>query len=422
MSRIGTPGFTSTEACGLGVDVQAVSKFESRSKLMSTSAGAVLYYAAFFLYSLVVGFEATTFEDIAFGSLSLLLDLAQVVVLALLMLKMLMERANPGSWLLVLCLLLVGFVSWRQSGDSKLFWCIIFIVCGEEIRIRNLAVASLCALLAVVTVTVTCAYYGAIEDIIYARSDGTIRHAMGFDHPNKFGLYFFMICTNIAIIRFEKPILPSVILLMISAFVCIVVANSRTTAILSIVEALLLVLFRTPRTDRGKYRTIHLSVVIMVFSLVVSLYFMVFYDSSNALHAMLDEFTNTRLYWAHRQLTMAPLTLLGNDYVSCGPLFYSSDGSPVFFYVDNAYACLILKYGLIPSLLFLAAWMVVVRDEARRAELNVVLFGLTVLAIYGIMESYPLAISCNFFLISVSKYLYRNRCASRLSGLCEGAS
>lgn len=375
----------------------------ARTQLEDESAYAMFYYAAFAVYILMSLIKMTTFHEIFFVPVDIFETFATSIIIVLLAAKMLFQRARLSTWFFVIAISIIGFLSWQNAGEGWLFWLFLFVACGEGVSLYRLAFIALITSVIVVIYTTSCASLGIIENVIKYRPDGTTRYSMGFVHPNSFGLVMLMACTSFSVLRFDKHPAPSIVTLIIAALLSISVADSRTPALLAVLQICLLVIFHSAKTEhsRNLWRKIFLALIFG--SVGISIFFMFFYSSTNSLFQSLDALVNGRFGLAHSYYELAPISLLGNDYSNYDPIFYNTeDGTASQFMVDNAYCHIILRYGLLPSLIFFSSFCSLSVLVYRQQRWDALLFGLVVMSLYAIEENMGTMVESNYFLVSAA--------------------
>jgi hypothetical protein len=307
------------------------------------------------------------------------------------------QKMTATQWLLVIVLSAIGFITWQIAEESWFFWLILVVVAGKGIKVKNLAWISLVVTSLLFVLIVLSAQYGLIVNEVYSRA-GVTRYAMGFNHPNIFGLYLLIICLSFSIIRFGKNPLPDLILLAAAAIVNLSVADSRTSAVLAVVQGVLLLTFylvKTPHAqDVARKALIALIVLIFCFSYLG----MIFYDSSNATMVAINQILSNRPSLAHAYFEMAGIPFLGDNYLTYPPIYWSNGHSSLFV-VDNAYCHLLLRYGLIAAFVFYVGYCLLLKNILKEKHWNALFFGLVVMAIYGTSETFGIKLEANYFLI-----------------------
>ena len=362
------------------------------------------YYLAYGLFLFSGLYTSATFDSFFGMALQDFLNGFQAVALVLLVIKFISQRASFRGWCLALGIVAVGFVSWRASDEGFLFWAALFIVCSDRVNVRVLAAISLVVVSLLTALTFTFACAGVIENRVVMR-DGVARLSMGFFHPNNFGSKLLLICASAAVLRYGKDPLPIMPICLIAAALCYTLANSRTSAALCVLIGVLSAIFYVTDT-RTMQRRLSIGFLVLAAALILfSLYAMIFFDSSNGFQAALDEALSGRLRWAHAYYKLQPLTLFGSDFEDVPMIYYSSSGELTKFVVDNAYAHLVLRFGLIPSAIFFIGLFALFLCLVKQQRWDYMLFGLTLMTILGFMEKSGIQVDCNYFIVAMGTEL-----------------
>lgn len=360
---------------------------------------SVAYYMAYALYATSCFLEHTMFESIFGIPKGTFANGMQFIVLFLLAVKFIIQRMPLKGWAIAATIVLISFISWRRSGEGWLFWLALFMVCAEDVDIKILANITMCVVAVLLPITIFFASAGVIENYISVRA-GTTRQALGFAHPNALGFYLLLFCTTFSVLRFGRGPLPDILLIIAIVSVNLVVADSRTSAALSVLQVVLLLIFYTVRAPRIR-RVFSILFIIGTASIIAASYWlMVNYDASNALEAMIDSALSGRIGLAHSYYLMQPLTLFGSSFSQFAPI-YVSNGVPSSFTVDNAYCHLLLRYGIVPTFLFLCGLIALLVKLTREGRWDYLLFGLVLMCFYGLGESLGIRVECNFFLVAM---------------------
>lgn len=361
----------------------------------------IFYYVAFALYLALSFFKRTTFECILFMAVDDFDLFATTVVVLLLLSKMLARRIRFSGLVVASIMVVVGFVSWRESGEGWLFWLFLFVACGEGVSLRRIAFIVFAVNLSLMTLTVVCAQMGMIDNVVMFRIEGEIRYSMGFVHPNSFGASLLAVCLSLSVLRFGKNPVPSIIVSIFAAVLSMVLADSRTPAILVILQAFLLALFYMVRGERGR-RALRVSLLVTAgAALLLSLYFLLFYNPSNTVHHALDSFVNGRFSLSNAYYELSSFSLFGNDYSSYSPIYWDMNGVTNQFVVDNAFCHIVLRFGVVAGVLFAFGYasLLIAAGRDKRDDLS---FGLAVMALYSIEETAGAMVDINFFLVAAA--------------------
>lgn len=361
------------------------------------------YYLAFGLYVLSCFFNGTTFESILGVTVGVLSDALRAGVLALLVFKFFSQRTSFHCWVLATIVVAIGFISWRASDQGFLFWLALFIVSAEQVDLKVLAAISLVVTSVLMALTLLFAGAGFIENRVSVRG-GVTRYAMGFLHPNNFGAQLLLICSAVSVLRFGKDPTPVIPLFIMAALLNNYLANSRTSAALCVFLGVLLVIFNVVKSPAARQRLSMALFGLVLLVVLLSLYMMFCFDPTNGFQVAVDDALSGRFKWAHAYYQLQPLTLFGSNFKQLAPIYWSN-GVPSTFVVDNAYAHLVLRFGIVPSILFFVGYSILFVHLIRQRRCDCVLFGLALMAIFGFAEVAGIQVECNYFLVAIGSDL-----------------
>lgn len=383
------------------------SKLGSASKALSTASleyyANFAYYFAFALYATSRFLSYTTFETMLFLPKDTFADALQAIALVLLVVKFVLQRVPLHGWFIATTIVLVGFASWQQAAEGWLFWLVLFVVCSEGISIKALAGTTFVIVAVLTPLTMFCGSLGIIENRISVRA-GVYRQALGFTHPNNLGYFVLLLSTSFSVMRWGERPIPDIILILLTLPVNLLIANSRSSAALSLFQIALLLVFWLVRNPKAR-RLVSVGCVAVVAMVVAFSYWsLVFYNASDAIMRALDTALTGRLNLAHAYYQVQGLTLFGSDYSQANLVFWES-GKPYTFVVDNAFCHLLLRYGIVPTALFLAGLFSLLAKLLHERRWDSILFGLTLMSVYGFCETLGIQVECDFFLVSMGTEL-----------------
>lgn len=362
--------------------------------------------SAFCFYILETRVSHTQFTSVLGLSIGSVENLLQVVIVGLLLLKIvLFDHLNLREWAIAAVLMGVGLAAWRTAGESWVFWLAMFVTCGKQCRIKDLAVVMLVTSSLVFVVTVLFAQGGAIESIALAR-DGVqeTRSSLGFSHPNYFGAMLMAICVSVSVIRFGKRPWLDLLLIGVCAIVALNVADSRTTVLCLSLQALLILIFYYVNGDSARLFFRWAFFLTVVMCCVISVYFMIAYSPGIAWHSAVNAIMNTRFSLAHNYYLLHQPDVFGFEYAYAAPILV--DGELSRFVVDNAFCHFILRFGIVPSVFFFGGVTLLYFKAIRERSWGPCLFGLTLFLICGMSETYGVRVEQNFLLIAMASLLY----------------
>ncbi|MBM6776531.1 hypothetical protein H7U34_04445 [Collinsella tanakaei] len=340
----------------------------------------------------------------------------QAAAIFLLLLKFILQRVSIKGWTLAAVLVLIGFISWRTSKEGWLFWLAIFVTCAQGVRLKPLACTCLITATSFTLVTVIFASYNIIENIVSVRLD-IVRYAMGFSQPNNFGIFLLLICISLSVLRFGKNPLLDIIVISAAVLVNLLIADSRSMAVLAILQAVVLVIFYNVNSSHCRRIASIGFVILAVMLFITSIYFMIYYNGNNAIHYTINRLLSGRLNLAHEYYQMQPLTLFGSSFEEFPPIYWQ-DGQPYTFVVDNAWCHVILRYGIVPSACLLLGICLLFWKMIKNLEWDALLFGMTLMMVYGFSETLGIRFECNYFLYAIgAKLLFPETTVNELKSM-----
>ena len=370
-------------------------------------ASRASYYIAFSLYSIGAFFQLTSFSEVLGIQKDLFVAVLQDAALLLLIYKFFTGKTSVLGWCVIILAVFIGFLSWQLGDEGYFFWLVLFVVCSDGIEIRRLAQITLCIVASLTIITVVSCNFGIIENRVFRRAD-TVRYGWGFRHPNYFSAYLLLFCICFSVLRFGKNPLPDMMLICGALVVNLAVLDSRSSAILSIMQMALLFIFYTVKTRRGRRIWSIVFFCGMFLAISLSLYFMIGYDPGNSLHMRLNNLLSLRPSLAHGYYSMQSLTPFGADFSEFEPIYWEN-GQPAKFIVDNAFAHLVLRSGFISAAFFFSAVAALMINLIINDKWGSLMFGLVLLITYGIGETLGIRIECNFFLVGIGTELLFDR-------------
>lgn len=374
------------------------------NKVGDVSVAEILFYLAFFVYFIFSGIQRTEYLTVFGDSFEFTKIIIQIIVIGLLLLKLIVQSQRIEHYILAAAMVVLGFITWKMSGTAWLFWASIFIVSGYGVDIDRLSFIVLTSSLILLITTIGGVAVGVIPNACFVRG-GVVRYGMGFIHPNYLGLFCFITCASFSATKLGSSIWPDLILLTVSAAFVLIACNSRTSVLLMVFQALLLIVFYFCKSERSRDFSRRLFLYLFIGIVVISLYFMVCYNPANLIHAKLNNVLSGRLYFMNAYFKLAPFSLFGCSFEGFPPIYWENGQSQIFV-VDNAFAHLYLHFGVIAFAIFVAAYCFILRLFSKNKAWNSCLFLLVLMAVCGFTETVGLQIECNYALVILSVFLF----------------
>lgn len=378
-----------------------------KSCLSEAFAGECLtYYIAFLLFVLWGWLDRTTLWDLETSHTAALFEKAvQAIVMALLAVSFVRQRAKAREWASALALGVLGFVVWRTAAEGWVLWLVLFVICGKGVKLKPLAAIMLLSVPLVLLLASVAAKTGLIENEIVVRSaNAALRNPMGFSHPNFFGAA--LLVASLALVpligakcRFIFPAL-----CVVAAILSLSIADSRTSALCLVASAAAFPIYRAMKRKSMGRSAGYILMAILAVMVALSFGYMVFFDPSRPLDAVLDRLLSGRLRLAHTYYVDHTPGLFGYSYPD-GTLYWTGE-KDVTFVVDNLFAHVLLRYGLVFCAVFLTALFLLCAKMSKEGYFGPLLFGMAFFLLYGMSETLGCRVECNFYIISLWTVLY----------------
>ena len=361
------------------------------------TAYQVIYYFAFILYSSAYIISFTTLDN--YHLTNSIQYLVILLLFTLLIIRFVSNDFSFPSFALAFCFLTIGFISWHVTNEKDLLIVFAFIVVSDQVPVKKLAKIVLTEEIIICILVISLSHFGLIENYSYIRN-GTVgstrvRYAMGFSHPNRFGSSMLAIACAYAVIHFKKFRKIDILLYVLLSMMTIIIADSRTSALM-----ILLVMFFAAFLNKRRYilstRAICIGMILIYLGIVIlSLYEMCFFNSRNFFMRSLDKLLSGRFMLAHFYFEKNPIRLFG--YNSSLLKHYITGFDNIM--IDNAYAKLLILYGIFPGIIFLCIYLLIFLHSLKSNYISAAVFAAFIYACVGLTESQALHFAMNYSLI-----------------------
>lgn len=377
---------------------------------------AVVFYIAFALFLASSLLSETNFEQFFLIDANVVRSLLSLWASIYLALYLVLSNIRVSRLVISLLIILFSLIIWFTSGESDYVWLSLFFVSSVSIDEKSIYKITVCVYSCVLLVTMICSFAGVIDSqVMLSERLAQSRYSFGFTHPNQFARVLTVICLSLMALYFEeglsKKIAIAACVLLLLLFESFTV-GSRTTEIILIIGLSIFMLCENERFRIGINTFAPLLAVIII---LISLTFMVAFNPSNGFIDKLDAFLSHRLGFMHQYFKVCGLDLLGReDFRAAGVGMMSLKGTYNTFVVDNAFAHLILREGIIAFGMFIVLIVISMVIESRRRVFSSIQFGLLLFCLIGFVETYQYKVDCNIFLICVGPLIWDsiNNCLS----------
>lgn len=355
----------------------------------------IVFYAFFIILSVTKGFGFYEWQKI------FILLIIPAFFFGLL--KILISRYTGKQRIAVIALLVLTAIILYESGEVGILF-VMFTILGmknisvDKVMRLGLWVWTICA------ISLSVFSFFNIENTVY-RVDQKLgmgyilRWSLGFTHPNTLHTTYFALCAYIIYELAERFHFKHFVLLMIGNILVLAYSVSYTGfAVVAILLAGGLYVALRPRFCLVEKMLVNL---VLPFVLVISFLFPLILYSSHRI-GRLNQLLSTRIYLANIYLQPECLSPFGvrMSYLSQIRTYLS---------IDNSYIWALIHYGIIPFVLFIAAYFVLIVDYCRKQKTKELLLIVCFLAA-GYME--PLLFNTSFkniTLLFLGEMLFRQK-------------
>lgn len=368
--------------------------------LRRTDASQFFFCLAFVAYTLSSIGNNVNFSGSELASAFLFIKpLLQLLAGGCLTIKLLLQRYTAPRAALAVAIIVCGVLTWRANGSAMMLWLAFFIAAGQDVTITKLSRLVLATTVICAGVVLMLLFLEVIADAARMRADESMRSSLGFRHPNYLGLVLLTACSTYLVAGYKHPRWIQAAICVAAAAVTLVVADSRTVAIVLMLLAVIVVFM--PALQRlGARKVAAITCGVFVLLLAASMWLMVAYNPDDAATSFVNKAISGRPYFMNFYYKTAGITLFGANSEN---LYLGGTDTVV---LDNMYCNVLLQFGLIPSLLVFVGIAAVCIKYGRECLKTPAIWVFLVFLIYGFTESFGLAITSNIYLLSLSTLVY----------------
>lgn len=356
-----------------------------------------LYYAALFLmmfYDVVL--RQSNLKKVY--DVTMVGNIVWAMVIVLLLFKMILTSYTLREMGIMFVIAFICICSWRASGEITLLKFLFFTLAIKGINIEKVERIFIITSISLMLVVILSSLIGIIPNEIVTRRYGLNRYNLGFVAPSTIGYYVFSL-GYLYLARCFKKIRLRVLVWgsMIMGFLWYVV-NCKT-AILALMAVYLL--FLVAWRWEGIFLT-PLTVLAPSLFGIITVYFMVFFNNKNMLHNFLNNLMSRRFMLTNIYYRRTGIHLFG----------FSTDNEALSgIYLDNAYAALLLRWGIVSFLMLILIYSVALYKMVKRKNI-IIIIGILGAALYSLSEAVLYSYGTNLILFYVANELFNSRSES----------
>ena len=292
----------------------------------------------------------------------------------------------------------------------------IWIICGmKKIRINKVISYIFLAHVVGMIIIIDSTLIGLIPDNIILRGN-SIRHSLGFNHPNALGARIFQILFMYIYMLDDKQQKVKVLPILFISFITYQLTKSITVVLLMALSAVLIFIVRIIRKKEHKAKKIVFFIFskfkwMFLFIPIIATYVIVTFESIR------NYFKGTflaRILQAKYYFDFYGFSLFGKQLeINNGIDNYQLEISKLYT-LDNGYMYLLLGYGIIAFTLFLFGNFLLSKRLIKN-KMFIPLIIIFIYALYGFAETTMIRFTYNFSVIFFSYILWNNKDYGRVT-------
>lgn len=303
---------------------------------------------------------------------------------------------------LIMCIIAFIFfsISYSISANNILLLGFLFIICSKNID-PNKFIRFDMILKIILTILIILSWkLGIITEVVMHRTDGIIRHSLGFGHPNGLGKVLFCICAEIIYLNFKNMKIKDYFLIIIAFLISNFICDCRGATI-AIIILILIQKIQSKHNIISKKILISLPLILTFFSFISALLFIK--NPGNELLLNINKLTSGRIKCAADFISNYPLNLFGNVFEFLGQ--WNTRGQYLTV-LDNSFVFLPLQFGLISAIIVLLFSTKVISHLIKNKNMPAV-YCISAFLILGLMENCAFNINSNSMIIFASSLVYK---------------
>ena len=301
--------------------------------------------------------------------------------------------------------ILVG-TSTVMSGKNFFISLLLFIVASKNLNFDRIIKISLQIGILMLSFTVISCWLGLIPDYTMYRGN-ILRHAWGYGHVNVLGMRVFNIVACIVYLYYEKRRNLTLFSIAMACVFIYLIPNSLTPFILSCSLLVLLFVYRIIE-DNIRYQIYiqNLFIIVSILFNIFSVLLCVGDVLQSKLFSLMNSIVSSRFVLSHMAYLDYGISLFGQRvYISSEER--QTVGLSGFYFLDNTYMILLVRFGAILYLIFsfVYIWTMVKSKKKNQFFITAILF---IYSFYGVMEPAMYRFSHNTMLLLFGNVLYGN--------------
>lgn len=316
-----------------------------------------------------------------------------------------MQRYTIRELLVVLALLAFFILSVYSSKIYVLFDALLLVICSKKIDFDRYIKYSFYIQTACVCFTILLSLSGLIGQGVFVRGyDGTIRYALGFNHPNTLALLVFQWVCQYLYLKKDNAGIKRFIFASVLTLATYVFTDSNTGFIMTIIIIVCDFIYEKLFNKLFGWNIMKriIKTVLFVGSIVLICVIRYYWVNPDKLEA---QTLMARINLAKKYLTAYGINLFGQQVVSGNDVIIPGFQRGYYF-LDNAYAWLLINIGVVVTVCIVVGYVLYIKNLLRNKNWNLII-AVTAYLIYALSERTTMMIVFNSLLVGFGSVVYK---------------
>ena len=337
---------------------------------------------------------------------SLYISIQRILKYALIFYIIFFQQYSIREILIIIPVTILFYYSARLSHFHELFYTWLLIIGLKKSDFDKILLFSLWILGICIPVYGILCKAGIFPDAGVFRGD-QFRTALGFIHPNSFGVRVFIFSACWYYVRRNNLCAADYTFIVLLALFVWFVPNSRTSSLCMILLSVLLIFYSKTSFTSSSLCSIlnYLLIACAVLSNVATVLLSIVYSESNGIMLLIDKALSGRLSIANQLYREFGITPLGQQiYVNMSERIYAGLGN-VAINFDNSYMRILLHWGIIVYVVVSVAviWGLIYEKRRKNPTPFLILF---MVLVYSFSEKILYQGTYCIFVLALSDLLY----------------
>lgn len=308
------------------------------------------------------------------------------------------------SHFILIIILVITVVIIIESGDKLPLILVLLIWVSSFYDFKKIVYIYIGTTATLMLITFILTYKGILPQIVNERID-YIRYSMGYIYPLELASHFLFLVLSIFYLYGKKLDYQCIVFINILNFLFYMITDARTSFYLIIIVSIMILIILNTRIsiilNKITFKIYYLFLLLCSFGTII---IGIIYTRENNFLLELDKKISGRIELMHCALKKYGITIWGQkiEWVGLGGI---QDETTVIGYnfVDNAYAKILLDYGLVFFILVIIGYAIIYKTANEQKDYMLIIV-ISVILVLSVMEPRLVSIEMNPFVLLLGRF------------------